>query len=49
MLLICRKDVGLEGNTDKAKYVFMSHEQNAGHNHDIKVSIIIVAIFRYLE
>jgi hypothetical protein len=36
--LVCSKEVGLEGNVDKTKNTFMSHEQNAGHNHDIKIS-----------
>ena len=44
-----RKEVGLEGNVDKTKYTFMSNEQIAGHNHDIKVSFNIVEIFRYLQ
>jgi hypothetical protein len=26
----------LEGNTEGTKYIFMSHHQNAGQNHDIK-------------
>jgi hypothetical protein len=48
-LLVRRKEVGLEGNADKPKYMFMSHEQNAGYNHDIKVSFNIMEKFRYLE
>ena len=28
----------MEGNVEKTKYMFMSNEQNTGHNHDIKVS-----------
>ena len=39
----------MEGNVEKTKYMFMSNEQNTGHNHDIKVSFNIVEIFRYLE
>jgi hypothetical protein len=48
-LLVCRKEVGLKGNVDKTKCMFMSHEQNAGHNHDIYVSFNIVDKFKYLE
>jgi len=43
-----RKEVGLEGNVDKTKYMFMYKKQNAGHNHDIQVSFNIVEKFRYL-
>jgi hypothetical protein len=31
------KEVGLEVNTDKTKYMLLSHHQNAGQNHDIKI------------
>jgi hypothetical protein len=31
------KDVGLEVNTDKIKYIFLSRHQSAGQNHDIKI------------
>jgi hypothetical protein len=37
-LFVCRKVVELEGNDDKTKYIFMTHEHNVGHNHDIKIS-----------
>jgi hypothetical protein len=39
----------MEGNGDKTKYMFMSHEQNAGQYNDIKVSFKTAAKFRYLE
>jgi hypothetical protein len=32
------KEVGLEVNTEKTKYVLMSHHQNAGKNHNIKIA-----------
>jgi hypothetical protein len=30
------KEVGLEVNTEKTKYIFLSHHQKAGQNHVIK-------------
>jgi hypothetical protein len=45
------KEVGLEVNTEKAKYKFMSCHQNARQNHDTKTanwSLVNVAKFRYL-
>jgi hypothetical protein len=29
---------GLEVNTEKTKYMLMSYHQNAGQNHDMKIS-----------
>jgi hypothetical protein len=31
------KETGLEVNTKKTKYMFLSHHQNAGQYHDIKI------------
>jgi hypothetical protein len=31
------KKVGLEANMEKAKHLLLSHHQNAGQNHDIKI------------
>jgi hypothetical protein len=31
------KEVGIEVNTDKAKYILMPCHQNAGQNHNIKI------------
>jgi hypothetical protein len=45
------KEVGLEGNTEKTRYMLLSHHQNEGQNHDIKManrSFGNVAHFRYL-
>jgi hypothetical protein len=45
------KEVGLEVNTKKTKYMLLSHQQNTGQNHDIKMAIKFfenVALFRYL-
>jgi ribosomal protein S2 len=45
------KEVHLEANTDKTKYMLLSHHQNAGKNQDIKIAnrcFEHVAQFRYL-
>jgi hypothetical protein len=34
-----RKEVGLEVNTETTKYMLLSHHQNAGQNHDIKILV----------
>jgi hypothetical protein len=38
-LIDSSKAVGLEVNTEKTKYMFLSHHQNAGQNHDIQIAI----------
>jgi hypothetical protein len=46
-----RKEVGLEVNAEKTKYMLLSRHQNAGQNHDIKIanrSFENVAHFKYL-
>ena len=35
-LLVAGKEIGLEVNADKIKYMVMSRDQNAGQNHSIK-------------
>jgi ribosomal protein S2 len=50
-LIDARKEVGLEVNTGKTKYMFLSRHQNAGQNHDIKIAnkcFENVTKFRYL-
>jgi hypothetical protein len=45
------KEVGLEVNTEKTKYMLLSRPQNAGQNHDIKIGnrcFENVSLFRYL-
>jgi hypothetical protein len=45
------KEVGLEVNTEKTKYMLLSRHQNAGQNHDIEItdtSLENVAQFKYL-
>jgi hypothetical protein len=49
-LLGVRKEVGLEGNPEKTKYVLMSRSQKTGQKHSIKIanrSYEVVAKFRY--
>jgi hypothetical protein len=50
-LIYASKEVGLEENTEKTKYMLLSRRQNAGRNHDIKIAnrcFENVAQFRYL-
>jgi hypothetical protein len=50
-LIDISKEVGLEVNTEKIKYMSLSRHQNAGQNHDIKIGnrwFENVAQFRYL-
>jgi hypothetical protein len=35
-LLVTSNDFGLEANTEKSKYTFLSHEENVGQNHTIR-------------
>jgi hypothetical protein len=37
-LIDASKEVGLEVNTEKTNYISLSHHQNAGQNHDIKIA-----------
>jgi hypothetical protein len=36
-LIDASKEVGLEVNTEKTKYMLLSRHQNAGQNHEIKI------------
>jgi hypothetical protein len=50
-LIAASKEVGLEVNTEKIKYMLLSRHQNAGQNHDIKIAdrcFEKVAQFKYL-
>jgi hypothetical protein len=52
LLIDASKEVGLEINTEKTKYVLLYRHQNAGINHDIKIvnrCFKIVAQFKYLR
>ena len=51
-LAVATKEIGLEVNADKTKYMVMSREQTAGLSHTMKVdsrSIERVKEFKYLE
>jgi hypothetical protein len=37
-LIDANKEVGLEVNTEKIKYMLLSHHQNAEQNHVIKIA-----------
>jgi hypothetical protein len=46
------KEVGLQVNTEKTKYMLLSHHQSAGQTHDIKTAsrpFENVAQFKYLR
>jgi hypothetical protein len=50
-LIDVSKEDGLEVNTEKTKYMLLSHHQNAGKNNDMKIGkrrFEKVAQFRYL-
>jgi ribosomal protein S2 len=50
-LIDTSKEVGLEVNTEKTKYMLLSRHQNAGQSYDIKIAhrcFENVAKFRYL-
>jgi hypothetical protein len=50
-LIDAGKEVGLEVNAEKIKYILLSGRQNAGQNHDIKITNRFfenVAQFKYL-
>jgi sorting nexin-29 len=52
VLLIASKEIGLEVNADKTKYMVMSRDQNAGQNGYIQIgneSFETVEQFKYLE
>jgi hypothetical protein len=36
-LIAAIREVGLEANTEKTKYMLLSRHRNAGKNHDIKI------------
>jgi hypothetical protein len=51
ILIDAGKVNGLEVNTEKTKYMWLSHHQNSGQNHDIKIGdrcFEKVEQFRYL-
>jgi hypothetical protein len=37
VLLVGSKEIGLEANADKTKYIVMPRDQNARRSHDIKI------------
>jgi hypothetical protein len=50
-LVIASKEIGLEVNAEKTKYMVMSRHQKAGQNHNIKIdskSFERVEEFKYL-
>jgi hypothetical protein len=50
-LVVTTKEIGLEVNADKTKYMVMSRDRNAGRGHGVKIdngSIERVEEFKYL-
>jgi hypothetical protein len=50
-LVVASKETGPEVNADKTKYMVMSRDQNAGHNHNIKTdnkSVVRLEPYIYL-
>jgi hypothetical protein len=50
-LVVATKEIGLEVNADKTKYMIMSRDRNAGRRHSVKIdnrSIERVEEFKYL-
>ena len=50
-LVVATKEIGLEVNADKTKYMITSRDQNAGRSHSMKIdnsSIVRVEEFKYL-
>ena len=50
-LVVATKEIGLEVNADKTKYMIMSRDQNSGRIHSMKIdnsSIERVEEFKYL-
>ena len=48
---VATKEIGLEVNADKTKYMIISRDQNAGRSHSMKIdnsSIEMVEEFKYL-
>jgi hypothetical protein len=51
-LVVASKETGLEVNAEKTKYMVMSHNQNAGQYHNIKIdnkSVEREEQFKYLR
>jgi hypothetical protein len=50
-LIVASKDIGIEANTDKTKYMFMIPDQNAGQCRSMKIdnsSLQSLEEFKYL-
>jgi hypothetical protein len=39
-LLMASKEIGLEVNADKTKYLVMSQDQNAGRSYSINIDVV---------
>jgi hypothetical protein len=41
-LIVTTKEIGLEVNGVKTKYIFMARDQNAGRNHKLRLIIVLL-------
>ena len=51
VLIVASKEIGIEVNTDKPKYMLVSRDQNAGRSHNTKIdnrSFEMVEEFKYV-
>ena len=52
ILIVASKEIGIEVNGDKTKYMFMSRDKNAERSHSVKIDSILfemVEEFKCLE
>ena len=45
-LVVAGKEIGLQVNADKTKYMVMSGDQNAGRNHSIKLIVVPMIVWK---
>ena len=43
-LLVATKEIGLEVNADKTKYMVMSRDRNAGRGHSVKIDNTLLTV-----
>ena len=48
ILIVASKEIGIEVNADKTKYVFMSRDRNAERSHSVKILFEMMEEIKYL-